>query len=299
MNQKLTRKGLTFSAVDAFGDPLETEPGGWARPYATDAASPFWYASGDDDEDEEDDEDSGKGDEDEEEDDEDDEEDEDKGKSPEELAAEVKRLRAAYLKKLKNSKNRGTRIKELETSKSKVESDLATLQEQLDELKKTAGKDVDTEAAQRRINDLVEKAKEEGREAFKPVVIKMAARAELMAQGARPALVDRLVKMVDVSDVDIDDDTGEIDVTDQVLQIKKDFAEYFGAKKATTTRKRKGAEGDEEGAANGSGAGARKRPAGSAASRKAGGSAGGDEGAGEVKKTSAQRLADRLMGVKD
>lgn len=301
MNAKLTRKGLTFSAVDAFGDPLESGPvGGWARPYATSPASPFWYASGDDDDDEDDEEDSGKGDEDEDEEDDEDEDDEDKGKTPEELAAEVKRLRAAYLKKLKNSKNRGTRIKELESGKAKHEADLALLQEQLDELKKNAGKEVDSEAATKRINELVERAKEEGREAFKPIVIKMAARAELMAQGARPALVDRLVKMVDVSDVDIDDDDGSIDVTEQVLQIKKDFAEYFGPRKATSTaRKRKGTaeEGDEEG--SGSGAGARKKvPATTgASSRKAGGARGGDEGGeGAVKKTSAQRLADRLMG---
>lgn len=301
MNKKLTRKDLTFSAVDAFGDPLETdELGGWARPYATAPFSPFWYASGDDDDEDEEDDDSGK--EDDEDDEDDEEDDEDKGKTPEELKAEVQRLRAAYIKKLKNSKNRGTRIKELESGKAKHESDLALLQEQLDELKKTAGKEVDSEAATKRINELVERAKEEGREAFKPIVIKMAARAELMAQGARPALVDRLVKMVDVSDVDIDDEDGSIDVTEQVLQIKKDFAEYFGPRKATSsTRKRKGTtENDEdEDKGSGSGTGARKRTTGSAGSRKAGGAGGGDEGAGDdVKKSSAQKLADRLMGIK-
>jgi hypothetical protein len=299
MDKKLTRKGLTFSAVDAFGDPLETELGGWARPYATGAASPLWYASGDDDEDEDDD----KGDKDDEEDEEDDEEnddDEDKGKTPEQLAAEVKTLRAAYLKKLKNSKNRGTRIKELETTKAKYEADFALLQEQFDELKKTAGKEVDSEGATKRINELVERAKEEGREAFKPVVIKMAARAELMAQGARPALVDRLVKMIDVSDVDIDDETGEIDVTTEVMQIKKDFAEYFGPRKATATRKRKGST-DDEGAGDegGSGSGATKRKVATGSStRRAGGAGGGDEGEGNVKKSSAQKLADSLMGIK-
>lgn len=280
---------LTASGVDAH------EPG-WARPYATDPFSPFWYASGDDD-DEDDEDDEGKGDEDDEEDDDEDDDDEDKGKTPEELAAEVKRLRAAYLKKLKNSKNRGTRIKDLEAGKTKAESDLLALQEQLDELKKTAGKEVDTEAAQRRINELVEKAREEGKEAFKPVVIKMAARAELMAQGARPALVDRLVRMVDVNDVDIDDEDGSIDVTEQVLQLKKEMPEMFGPRKATPVRKRKGAAGAEEDEGKGSGgAGGTRRPG--ASSRKAGGAGGGDEG-GETKKTTAQILADRLRGVRD
>src|SRR3546814_5605140 len=73
---------LTASGVDGF------EPG-WARPYATDPFSPYWYASGDDDEDDEEEEDD-KGEKDDEEDDEDD-DDEDKGKTPEELAAEGKR----------------------------------------------------------------------------------------------------------------------------------------------------------------------------------------------------------------
>lgn len=298
MNAKLTRKGLTFSAVDAFGDPLEeTGLGGWARPYATDSASPFWYASGDDDDEDDDEED--KGDKDEEDDEEDDDDDdEDKGKTPEELAAEVKRLRAAYLKKLNNSRNRGTRIKELESGKGKMESDLAALQEQLDQLKKTAGKEVDSEAATRRINELVEKAREDGKEAFKPVVIRMAVKAELMAQGARPTLVDRLVKMIDPSEVDIDDEDGSIDVTEQVLLLKKDVPEMFGPRKATATRKRKGAGDDDvdNGTGAGSDTGARKKVTAGASSRKAGGAAGGDEGADTVKKTSAQRLADRLMG---
>src|SRR5690349_20334759 len=141
---------LTASGVDGY------EPG-WARPYATDPFSPFWYASGDDDDEDEDD-DKGEKDEDDEEDDDEDDDDEDKGKSEDELRAEVKRLRAAYLKKLSNSRNRGTRLKESEAARTKLESDFASLQEQLDELKKTAGKEVDSEAATRRINELIEKA---------------------------------------------------------------------------------------------------------------------------------------------
>src|SRR3546814_16182963 len=71
---------LTASGVDGF------EPG-WARPYATDPFSPYWYASGDDDEDDEE-EDDDKGGKDDEEDEEDDEEDEDKGKTRAEPDAE-------------------------------------------------------------------------------------------------------------------------------------------------------------------------------------------------------------------
>lgn len=291
MNKPLLRPGL--QAVKSAGAGLDLisaagvdgyEPG-WAHPYSS--SDPFmpWHADGgeDDDEGEEDEEDDDKGEEDEDEDD----DDEDKGKSPEELAAEVKRLRAAYLKKLKNSKNRGTRLAAAESEKAKLASDFATLQEQFDELKKTAGKEVDSEAATRRINELIEKAKEEGREAFKPTVIRMAARAELMAQGARPALVDRLVRMIDVGEVDIDDEDGTIDVTDQVDALKKDMPEMFGPRKAVTKRTRKPAGNGEEG----------KGSTGKAGARKAGGSGGSDDGAGEEKLTAAQKVANRLRGL--
>lgn len=291
MNKPLLRPGL--QAVKSAGAGLDLisaagvdgyEPG-WAHPYSS--SDPFmpWHADGgeDDDEGEEDEEDDDKG----EEDEDDDDDDEDKGKTPEELAAEVKRLRAAYLKKLKNSKNRGTRLTAAEAEKAKLASDYATLQEQFDELKKTAGKEVDSEAATRRINELIEKAKEEGREAFKPTVIRMAARAELMAQGARPALVDRLVRMIDVGEVDIDDEDGTIDVTDQVDALKKDMPEMFGPRKAVTKRTRKPAGNGEEG----------KGSTGKAGARKAGGSGGSDDGAGEDKLTAAQKVANRLRGL--
>jgi len=297
MQNNLLRPGLSAAKSAGAGLDLLTAAGvdgyepGWAHPYATDPFSPVFYADGGEDEDDEEDEDEeddkGKGSEDDEEDDEDD-DDEDKGKSEDELRAEVKRLRAAYLKKLKNSKNRGTRLAAAESAKSKLEQDFATLQEQFAELQKTAGKEVDSEAAQRRINELIEKAKEDGKNSFKPVVIRMAAKAELMAQGARPALVDRLVRMIDVNEADIDDEDGSIDVSDQVIALKKDMPEMFGPRKATTTRKRTTSNGDGSGKTTAAKGGS---------ARKAGGSGGGDEGAGDERLTAAQKVANRLRGL--
>lgn len=287
MSKHLLQPGISAAMnsnavlADEFG--LDEFQPGWARPYATSSFSPFWYASGDD-EDEEEDEDEKDGEEDDE--DDEDEDDEDKGKTPEELAAEVKRLRAAYLKKMKNSKNRGQRLRDAEAAKTKLEADFATLQSQLDELKKNAGTEVDSEAAQKRINELIDKAREEGKKDYLPVVVRMAAKAELMAAGARPALVDRLVKMIDVAEADVEED-GTIDVSDQVDALKKDMPEMFGPKRATAPRTRRkvtGEEGDEK---------ATK----AASSKKAGGAGGGDEGATEVKKTAAQKVADRLRGI--
>src|SRR3546814_17539977 len=102
----------------------------------------------------------------------------------------------------------------------------------------------------------------------------MAVRAELMAQGARPALVDRLTKMVDVNDVDIDDEDGSIDVTEAVMGIKKDMPEMFGPRKATPTRKRKESGAGEGGSGSCAGTGTGK-----SAARTARGSGRGAEGA--------------------
>lgn len=287
MSKHLLQPGISAAMnsnavlADEFG--LDEFRPGWARPYATSGFSPFWYASGDeeDDEDEEDDDKV----EDDEEDDED-EDDEDKGKTPEELAAEVKRLRAAYLKKMKNSKNRGQRLRDAEAAKTKLEADYASLQSQLDDLKKTSGTEVDSEAAQKRISELIDKAREEGKKDYLPVVVRMAAKAELMAAGARPALVDRLVRMIDVAEADVEED-GTIDVSDQVDALKKDMPEMFGPKRATAARTRRKVTGEE----------GEEKSSKAASSKKAGGASGGDEGAVEVKLTAAQKVANRLRGI--
>jgi hypothetical protein len=274
MNVKLTRSGgLTFSAVDAFGDPLEKSETGWARPYATDNTSPFWYASGDDDEDEDEDDDKGKKDEDDEDEDEEDDEDEDKGKTPEELAAEVKRLRTAYLKKLRQSKNRGTRLSTIEAEKVKAEEKLAEIEAELQTLRESSGKgglsDDEKEAQRAKVEKMLERARNEGKATYKPVVIRMAAKADLLAAGARATVIDRLVKMIDTSDVDIDDEDGSIDVSDQVAALKKELPELFTAPKKRVA----------------------KVPA-----KDAGGGKGEDEKKDDKKKTSYQRQAERLRG---
>lgn len=278
MRMNTVRPGIVpaLSAASLLEGGVDDEyTAGWAHPYS--ASDPFmpWHADGgeeDEDEGEEDD----KGNEEEEDEDETEEEDEDAGKTPEELASEVKRLRAAYLKKLRQGKNRSTRIQALEADKQTYDTKLAELESELQSLREGAGKSAEQDAAaQKRIADLVESAKEEGKNAFKPVVIRMAARAELMAAGARASVLDRLVKMIDVNDADIDDEDGSIDLTDQITELKKDLPELFGERRAKP---------------------ARKKPATKAS--EAGGGDGGDEGADKVVKSATQRAADRLRGIK-
>lgn len=277
MRKNLVRPGMVpaLSAPSLLEGGVDEVATGWAHPYSE--SDPFmpWHADGGE-EDEDEGEEEGAGGDEEEDDDAGEEEDEDAGKTPEELAAEVKRLRAAYLKKLRQGKNRSTRIQALEADKTTYDTKLAELEAELTSLREAAGKSGEVDAAaQKRIADLVEAAKEDGKNSFKPVVIRMAAKAELMAAGARATVIDRLVKMVDVNDVDIDDEDGSIDLSDQVASIKKDMPELFGPIRA------------------------RKVKAGtSTKAAAAGGAAGGDEGAGTTTKTATQRAADRLRGVK-
>lgn len=285
MSMNLVRPGMApaLSAPSLLEGGVDELVTGWAHPYS--ASDPFkpWHADGgeseadDEDEGDEDEEDTSK----EGEEDDDADEDEDAGKTPEELAAEVKRLRAAYLKKLRQGKNRSVRIQALESDKTAYDKKLAELETELKGLREAGGASGEVDnAAQQRINDLIDAAKEEGKNSFKPVVIRMAARSELMAAGARATVVDRLVKMVDTDDVDIDDEDGSIDLTDQVLQLKKELPELFGPVRARTKTK------------------AKPSAESAAKAKAAGGGDGGDEGAKDVVKTATQRAADKLRGIK-
>lgn len=278
MHKKTVRPGLDIGMEFGGHEP------GWSHHYPTDLFSPYLYADGGEGEDDEDDEEE----EDESEEDEDDskkkgkkdeddseEEDEDKDKTPEELSAEVKRLRNAYLKKMRQGKNRSQRIKDLESDKATTDKRFAELEAELKTLRESGGKKgegEDDEAAKNRINAMLDKAREEGKNSFKPTVIRMAAKTDLMAAGARSSVVDRLVKMIDTDDVDVDDD-GEIDVTDQVMQLKKDLPELFGPTRAP-----------------------RKKP--SIKAKDAGGAKGDDKDV-KQKKSATQQAADRLRGIRE
>lgn len=270
MRKNTVRPGI--SALE-FGD--EYTPG-WAHPYATEPFSPFWYADGgEEDDDEGEDEDSSKEDDSDDEGEEDD--DEDAGKTAEQLADELKRLRSAHLKKIRQAKNRSARIAELEASSANYDTKIAELETALQSLREESGKaGQQDEAAQRRIAELIEKAKKEGKDTFKPTVIRMAAKAELMSAGAQARAVDRLVRMIDVNDADIDEETGDIDVSDQVAALKKDLPELFGERRAPRT----------------------KTKTSSAKAAAAGGASGGDDKVDDVVKSATQRAADRLRGVK-
>lgn len=271
------RKNLVRPGLSALEGGVDEYVAGWAHPYATEPFSPFWYADGGEDDDEGEEPDESQEDE---EDEGEEEEDEDAGKTAEQLADELKRLRAAHIRKIRQGKNRSARIQELEASSAGYDAKIAELETALQSLREESGKSgQQDEAAQKRIAELIANAKEEGKNSFKPTVIRMAAKAELMSAGAQPRAVDRLVRMIDVNDADIDEETGEIDVSDQVSALKKDLPELFGERRAPRSVKK-------------------AKPGTGTKAADAGGAGGGDEGAGEVTKTATQRAADRLRGIK-
>lgn len=248
-------------------NPLAVE-GGWTHPYGTGLFSPFWYADGADDTGDDDggadtDDDAGV------DDDSDDEDDLDTGtdtttgsgggggEDAAALKAEVARLREAYKKKVQQSQTRGRRAREAEEALAKLRADAASTGE-------TIAK-AEAEAA-------IAKARAEGEGAYKPVVVRLAAKAELLAAGAQPGKVARLLKMIDVGEVEVDED-GDVDVSDQVAELKADLPELFAPTVAPA---------------------APRPPKGSA--RKAGGTGSGDEKVKPKPKNASEQALDRLLG---
>jgi len=87
----------------------------------------------------------------------------------------------------------------------------------------------DSERAKR---EAAEEAEHRAVERYKKPLIKAEARALLLESGLS-SNPERFLKMIDIEEVDIDDDTGEITgVAEQIKEIKKEFPEVFNAKKS-------------------------------------------------------------------
>lgn len=74
-------------------------------------------------------------------------------------------------------------------------------------------------------------AAQKERDAWKPRVVKSAARAALLEAEAKPDRINRLLAMVDVDDCDVDDSGDVQGLADQIAEIKRDMPELFGSKR--------------------------------------------------------------------
>lgn len=137
--------------------------------------------------------------------------DPDAGKSPEDLRAELRALRASKAKLLREAKNR---------TKGKPSGD---------------GKDGKDTLTREDVDDLVEETKAAERQALMPAIIRTQSRAVLadlgMAFDKDPAKakaqLSRVLKLADTDGLDLGDD-GEVDGLEHALRaVKRDFPQLF------------------------------------------------------------------------
>lgn len=113
--------------------------------------------------------------------------------------------------------------KRTQTALSKANTEAKTRREELAALRK-AGEDADGKAAR--------EAAEAAEKRFKPVAVRSAARAAFLEaglQGATPERVAKLVRMLDLDALDVDDSGDVTGLADQVASVKADYPELFKA----------------------------------------------------------------------
>lgn len=159
---------------------------------------------------------------DEEDDDDDDEDDDpDADKTPEELAAELKAVRASLKGANGSSAKRRAKIKTLTADLEKARKGAAPKGDD------DKGEPVDQEA-------LKEQGREEARAAAKLTRISDKAELALSRAGVTPEKLVKAARLLDLEDLDLNDD-GTLDGFDeQLTELKKDWPELFGR----TRRKR-------------------------------------------------------------
>lgn len=189
----------------------------WARP----GIAMFAKKATDDDEGGE----GGDDDEDDEDDDDDDDEDDLADLSEDELRAELKKTRESLSKSSGSNKSKRDRIKRLN-------AELADARKPKPAAKKKADDDDDAPDAAA----IKAAADSEAQARANAVIRKTAARAELKAAGIVPEQVGRLVGMLDLDDLDVDDD-GNVDGLDEAIdELKRDWPQLFTSRPKSRKR---------------------------------------------------------------
>ena len=192
----------------------------YVRPFAKSASGGSSKDDDDSDDDGDDDEDA------------EDDEDEDADKSDEELREELKKTRAALSKANGASAKRRRALREKER--------------ELEEARKPkpkAKKDGDDDAPD--LDTIRHEAKAEGEKAGTLRAKKAEAKSALLAAGVSPERVGRLVGMLDLDELDLDDD-GLDGIDDAIDDLRKDVPEFFAKKR--TRRESVAGDRDRDGA---------------------------------------------------
>jgi Phage minor structural protein GP20. len=190
----------------------------WARPGIVSFAKHTDAGGGDPDDDDEDDDD---------EDDDDEDDDPDEGKTPEELAAELKAVRKSLEKANGSSAKRRTKLRERER-------ELAALRDN----PKPKAKDGEDDKLD--VETIRNTALAEGKKAGERLVKSAKVEAGLARAGVTDTkTLARLTRMIDLDELDLEDD-GTLDgLEDAIDELKADMPALFGG-----TRKRRTVAGD-------------------------------------------------------
>lgn len=171
-------------------------------------------------------------DDDEDDDEEDDEDDEDADKSDEELREELKKTRAALSRANGASAKRRRALREKERE----------LEEARKPKPKKKASDDDEDAPD--LDTIRHEAKTEGEKVGILRAKKAEAKSALLAAGVSPERVGRLVGMLDLDELDLDDD-GLDGIDDAIDDLRKDVPEFFAKKR--TRRESVAGERDRDG----------------------------------------------------
>lgn len=91
-------------------------------------------------------------------------------------------------------------------------------------------------------DDSEAKAREAAEARYKPIVVKAAARAALMEAGVGSDRVGKLMRLIDMSDVDVDEDGEVLGLGGQIETIKTDYPELFEEKRKARAPRVNGAD---------------------------------------------------------
>lgn len=101
------------------------------------------------------------------------------------------------------------------------------LEAELKELRKKT--ESDTEKAAREQQEAIEAAKLEAANKYKPVVVKNFVEKELISAGVKPNKIGRLVKLMDMTDIEVDDKFNVVGVEEQIEELRDEYPELFTA----------------------------------------------------------------------
>lgn len=101
----------------------------------------------------------------------------------------------------------------------------AALAKELRELRKQH--ETDTEKAAREAEEAKLAAYEEAANKYKPAIIKNYIEKELVSAGVKPGRIGRLVRLMDVEDVSLDNDYNPIGVEEQIESLREEYPELF------------------------------------------------------------------------